>query len=110
MLWESTLSGRAMQKCVFENMRTAKAQISLGIRTIRSGPSLSANRIIEYYKMYQWRARNEQEDVNHIFAHARILFRLMRPKYMDSRGWVQPFFSIVRPRSRMPTLAMDEGK
>ena len=38
-------------------MRTAKAQISLRIRAVWSGPLLSANRLIVYYKMYEWRAK-----------------------------------------------------
>ena len=45
-----------MRQRVFGHMRTAKAQISLRIRAVWSGPSLSANRIIGYYRMYQWRA------------------------------------------------------
>ena len=49
--------GRAMRKRVFGHMRTAKAQISLRIRAVWSGPSLSANRIIGYYEMYEWRAK-----------------------------------------------------
>ena len=48
--------GRAMRKHVFGHMRTAKAQISLRIRAVWSGPSLSESRIIEYYWMFQWRA------------------------------------------------------
>ena len=46
-----------MRKRVFGHMRTAKAQVSLRIRTIWSGPSLSANRIIGYYRMFEWRAK-----------------------------------------------------
>ena len=46
----------AMRKLVFGHMRTAKAKISLRIRAVWSGPSLSANRIIGDYRMYQWRA------------------------------------------------------
>ena len=38
-------------------MRTAKAQISQRIHAIWSGPSLSADRIIGYYRMYEWRAK-----------------------------------------------------
>ena len=40
-------------------MRTAKAQISLHIRAVCSGPSLSANWIIGYYRMYEWRADSQ---------------------------------------------------
>ena len=46
----------AMQKSVFRYMQTLKAQISLCIPAVRSGPSLSANRIIGHYRMYQWKA------------------------------------------------------
>ena len=42
--------GRAMQKRVFRHMRTAKVQISLRIRVVRSGHSLSTSRV------YKWRA------------------------------------------------------
>ena len=45
-----------MRKHVFGHMRTAKAQINLRIRAVWSGPTLSANRIIRYFRMYQWRA------------------------------------------------------
>ena len=45
--------GRAMRKRVFGHMRTAKAQISLHICAVWSGPSLSAYRIIGNYRMYQ---------------------------------------------------------
>ena len=38
-------------------MRPAKAQISLRIRTDSTGPSLSANRIIRYFKIYEWREK-----------------------------------------------------
>ena len=48
---------RALRKHVFGHMRTAKAQISLRIRAVWSGPSLSANRLIRYYRMYERRAK-----------------------------------------------------
>ena len=41
----------------FGHMRTAKTQISLRIRAGLSGPSLSANRIIGKYRMYQLKAK-----------------------------------------------------
>ena len=47
--------GHTMQKCVFEHMRTAKVWISLHICAVWSEPSLSTNRITEYYRMYHWR-------------------------------------------------------
>ena len=46
------LRGRAMRKHVFGHMRTAKAQTSLCIRVIWA--SLSANRIIWDYRLYEW--------------------------------------------------------
>ena len=51
-------------------MRTAKAQISLRIRAVWSGPSLSANRIIGYYRMMDGEQRpgcyfaHAQDDMN----------------------------------------------
>ena len=48
---------RVMRKRVFRHMRTAKAQIRLRICAVWSGPSVSANRIIGYYRMYEWRAK-----------------------------------------------------
>ena len=48
--------GWAMWKPVFGRMRTAKAQISLRIGAGWSGPLLSANRVIGYYRIFQWRA------------------------------------------------------
>ena len=49
--------GHAMRKPAFRHMWTAKAQISLHIRAAWSGTSLSANSIIGYYRMYDWRAK-----------------------------------------------------
>ena len=49
--------GHAMRKRVFGQLWTAKIQISLRIRADWSGPSLSSNRIIGYYRMYEWRAK-----------------------------------------------------
>ena len=46
----------ALWKSIFGHMRTAKAQISLCIHTVWSGPSLSANRV-RYCRMYEWRAK-----------------------------------------------------
>ena len=44
-----------MRKRIFGHMRTANAQISLRIRAVWSGPSMSANRIIGYHKMCEWK-------------------------------------------------------
>ena len=49
--------GSAMRKRVFGHMRTAKAQISLRMRAAWSGPSLFANRLTRYLRMYEWRAK-----------------------------------------------------
>ena len=52
---------RAIKKCILGQKRvfgwTAKSQISLTIRTVWSGPSLSANGIIGYYRMSEWRSK-----------------------------------------------------
>ena len=48
---------RPKRKRIFGHMRTSKAQISLRIRAVWSKFSLSANRIIRYHRMYQWRAK-----------------------------------------------------
>ena len=45
-------------------MWTAKAQISLHIRAVWSGPSLSAKRLTGHYRMYQW-STNAQMRVEH---------------------------------------------
>ena len=49
--------GPSHAPCVFGDMQTAKAQIILRFRAVWSGPSLSANRIIGYYRMYEWSAK-----------------------------------------------------
>ena len=46
-----------MWKCFFEHIRTVKAQIRLRGCAVWSAPSLSANRIIGYYIMFEWRAK-----------------------------------------------------
>ena len=51
---------RTMRKRVFGHVLTVKAQISLRIRAVWSGPSLSTNRIIGYYRMYEWRGNNRK--------------------------------------------------
>ena len=48
---------RTMPKSIFGFERTAKAQISLRIRAVWSGPSLSANIIIWYYRIYEWKTK-----------------------------------------------------
>ena len=64
------LDGPRNAKRVFGHMWTAKAQISLRIRAVWSGPSLSAYRIIGYYRINEWRAKTRmtlahaQHDLN----------------------------------------------
>ena len=48
---------RTIRKRVFVHVRTTKAQISLCIHTVWTGPPLSANRIAGYYRMFQLRAK-----------------------------------------------------
>ena len=57
--WNRENICRAIQKCVIRHMWTVKAQIRLRIRAVWSGPSLSTNTIIGYYKMYELRAENQ---------------------------------------------------
>ena len=49
--------GHSMWKRVFGHMHRAKAQISLSTHAVASGSSLSTNRIIAYYRMYESRAK-----------------------------------------------------
>ena len=49
--------GLTMRKRVPGPMRTAGTHISLCMCAVLPGPSLSANRIIGYYRMYEWRAK-----------------------------------------------------
>ena len=72
----------------FGHMGTAKAQISLRIRAVRSGLSLSANRITGRYRMYEWRAKarmiifaHAQDDLNLCVAH-------VQRHFFDWRGTV----------------------
>ena len=57
--WNRENICRAIQKCVIRHMWTVKAQIRLRICAVWSGPSLSTNTIIGYYKMYELRAKNK---------------------------------------------------
>ena len=67
----------------------AKAQISLRMRAVWSGPSLSASRIIGHYRMYEWRANARMRLcacaewiwICAFCACPETLFRLTRPKY-----------------------------
>ena len=46
-----------MQKRVFEHMQKANAHIHMRMRTVWPVPSLSANRIIGYYRLYDWKTK-----------------------------------------------------
>ena len=50
--------GRTRRICVFGYMQTAKAQISLCIRAVWSGSSLSPYKLNGYYRMYELRAKS----------------------------------------------------
>ena len=90
--------GPAIRERIFGHMRTAKAQISLRIRAVWSEPSLSANRIIRYYRMYEWTAKTRlvlcacaglSEPVH--FAHVRRHFFV----------WHGPFDRLERNRGQL---------
>ena len=51
--FQSNNIGHAIRKCVSERMWTAKPQISLRFHVVWSGPTLSANRIIGYYRIHE---------------------------------------------------------
>ena len=53
-LWDSL--GRTLRNRVFGHMRTVEALISLRIRAVWSGSSLSAKRVVGYCRMYERRA------------------------------------------------------
>ena len=73
-----------MRKPVFGHTRAAKAQISLRISAVRSESLLSADKIIEYYRMYEWTEipgwyfAHPQD-----FAHVRKHFFLCGPIMID---------------------------
>ena len=82
--------GCAVRKCVYGQVRTAKAQISLHIHAVWSGPSLSANRIIGYYRMYEWMENKGPVDNLHMYrmiwicafwACSKACFCFTRPKW-----------------------------
>ena len=87
--------GRTIQKRVFGHMRIAKARISLRIRAVWSGPSLSDSRIIWYCRMYgrkakaAWYFAHEQDKLNR----SKALFRLTRPMWRMRKfatgSWMQ---------------------
>ena len=81
--------GHAKRKLVYGHMRTATAQIKLHTRAVWSGPSLSANSITGYYRMYQWRPKTPNETLRMLrmfqsapFAHVRRhVFAWRGPSY-----------------------------
>ena len=79
---------RAIGKRVFWHMRTAKAQISLRVRAVWSGPMLSTAWINGYYRMYHWRAKTRMRSracavwcESAHFVHARRHFSIWRGTY-----------------------------
>ena len=81
-----------MRKHVFGHMRTAKAQISLRIRAGWSGPSLSTNTIIGYYRMYEWRVKSQviycacsRWSEYALGACSKALLHLIRPNFYHSQ-------------------------
>ena len=73
---------RVIGKRVFRYMRTVRVQISLRIRAVWSRPSLLANRIIWYYRLFQWRAFAGWCEFAHFLqARGHIYFRLTQPSY-----------------------------
>ena len=77
---------RTMRKRVFGHMQIAKAQISLRIRAVWSGPSLSAKRIVGNYRIYfgeysLYVAAHAWDDPDSVhFAHARRHIFVWRPQ------------------------------
>ena len=78
-------------------MRTAKAQISLRIRAVWSGSSLSANRIIGYYRMYQ-RRESPRWDITHAqdAVNPHSLRMLITKTYLYNFDPLKPHFYIVK--------------
>ena len=83
--------GQAVWKSVFGHMRTVKAQISLLIHAAWSGP----NRIIGYYRMFEWRAKAQMilwtgagwaESVH--FLHGQGIFSLDTTHIVCWKCWI----------------------
>ena len=97
-----------MQKLVFGYIRTAKAQIRVHIHAVCSRPSQSANRIHQYWKMYEW---NGQDDtlcecmMIWICACSMALFHLIWPVYL------QPYYfiSLQDPSGRVAIEVLGGG-
>ena len=94
--------GRAKRKVVTRHMRTAKARISLRIHAVLPLPSLSANRIIVYHKMFQWRVKvrmrpcDVQDDVLAYFSHAWRHFFARRCPYNPSLWTAKDLKGLLR--------------
>ena len=90
------------KKCL-RDMRTAKTQINLHIRAAWSGPSLSANRIIGYYRMFEWRAKAQmilcacESESAQFCACSKAIRRLTRPNWKSLR--LSPLFWMVEIHS-----------
>ena len=81
-------SGRPTRKHVYKHMRTAKAQISLRIRAVWSGPTLSAVRVTGYYIMYPWRANAPMRPCACVQWSESVHFAHARRHYF---AWRSPF-------------------
>ena len=64
--------GYTMWKRVFGLTWTKKALIRLHIHAVWSGPSLSTNRIIGYYRMYKWKKKAWAQVVQSIVSSQNI--------------------------------------
>ena len=83
-----------MQKRVFSHMRTAKTQISLNIRAIWSGPSLSAKRNIGYV----WMESKGPDDTYFVHAQDNLnlcILRVFEGNFRLARPNVKLYFAFA---------------
>ena len=82
----------------FGHIRTAKAQLSLRICAVLSGPSLAAKRIIGDYKMYKWRAKARVilcACAGYAFAHVKMHFFAWRAQNICSSVTFYPYSYVI---------------
>ena len=102
-IWKPNLKWAPPCENVSGCLWTANAYIRLRNRAVRSGSSLSSNRIIGYYKMYEWRAKAQiifcecADDLNlHVTRFRRDflahLSRRLRMMYCNHLPSVRPSF------------------
>ena len=84
---------RGPLKRVLGHMRTAKSQISLRIRAVWSSPSLTANRITGYNRMYERRAKARVILCSRAWRSDSAHFARVRRYFFAWRG---PFLSLHR--------------